>query len=539
MQDNVTGIRDIQLATCEAHESERVGRLAGILAWWQIRSRRYIAGLYPLVEGATGVSIVLVVGIGGARALEGTLAVADLVAFVLYLGMLYQPLWMVADVGEALERGVASLGRIREVLDTEPAARDPDDPAEPGTIRGELRFERVSFAYRDVDVLRDVDLAVPAGTTLALVGATGAGKSTLAALVSRFADPCEGRVTLDGHDLRELSLDALRRSVAVVQQDVFLFHASVRENIRLARPDASDDEVMAAARAAHADAFVRALPEGYETLVGERGVKLSGGQKQRLSIARAVLKGAPILGRSDSFRDSLHLTFCKAKWRPSTASNGDGHAETQHQATDHPSGGAVSRARRRARRRAGRLRGRRSADVDQEAARCGARAVARREARPEGQRRAVQGQRARMIAIDTNVLLRYLLDDDPEQSPRAHALIEGEREILITNVVLAETLWTLKGKRYGLDRPALVLVVERLLEESDFRFENVQAVWMALHGYRGGDDGGTAGADFADALILNVARLIARGLDRPFEGLYTFDVKAQRMPGAKAPGANA
>lgn len=140
-----------------------------------------------------------------------------------------------------------------------------------------------------------------------------------------------------------------------------------------------------------------------------------------------------------------------------------------------------------------------------------------------------------MIAIDTNVLLRYLLDDDPEQSPRASALLAEEREILITDVVLAETLWTLRGKKYSLERSALVTVVEALLEESDFRFENVQVVWMALHDYRGGDDGTTAGADFADALILNVAPLAARDLDRPFDGLYTFDVKAQRMPGTKVP----
>ncbi|NOK63326.1 MAG: ABC transporter ATP-binding protein [Chloroflexi bacterium AL-W] len=295
VQDNVAGIREIQIFTREGHELERVSRLSRQLTRNQIRARQYVAGMLPLIEGSIGLSMVLAIGFGGLAVLNGTLAIEDLVAFLLYVTSFYLPLWRLATVSEQLERGVASLGRINEVLSATPSVDDPADGVELGRAQGSLTLEKVSFAYLEEDVLRDVTLNVSPGKTLALVGPNGAGKSTLASLLSRFYDPLAGQILLDGHDLRDLRLDSLRRNLSVVLQDVFLFYASVAENIRFARPEATDDEVIAAAKVANAHDFIMQLSKGYDTLVGERGVKLSGGQKQRISIARAVLKDAPIL----------------------------------------------------------------------------------------------------------------------------------------------------------------------------------------------------------------------------------------------------
>jgi ATP-binding cassette subfamily B protein len=295
VQDNLAGIREIQVFGRERQEGERVTQLSRRLAFEQIRARRLYASMYPLIEGATGISTVLVVWFGGRQALQGSLLVEDLVAFVLYLAFFYQPLWSLANVGEALERGRASLSRIHEVLTLEPGVKDPPDGLELHRARGDITFEGVSFAYRDAFVLRDITLHVKPGQTLALVGPTGAGKSTLASLIARFYDPQAGRILIDGVDLREVRLESLRRNLSMVLQDVFLFYGTVRDNIRFGKPGASDEAVIRAAKVAGAHDFIQELPQGYDTVVGERGVKLSGGQKQRLSIARAVLKDAPVL----------------------------------------------------------------------------------------------------------------------------------------------------------------------------------------------------------------------------------------------------
>ena len=206
-------------------------------------------------------------------------------------------LWPLTRLGETVDlyhRAMASTNRILDVLDTQPTIV-------PGTktldeVGGEVRFETVSFAYhRDAPVLEALDLLVPAGDTVAIVGATGAGKSTVIKLLLRFYDPTVGRITLDGEDLRNLDFATLRGATGLVSQDVFLFHGTVRENIEYGRPGSSLEEIVAAAELAEAHDFVMRLPQGYETIVGERGQKLSGGQRQRLSIARAVLKNPPVL----------------------------------------------------------------------------------------------------------------------------------------------------------------------------------------------------------------------------------------------------
>jgi ABC-type multidrug transport system fused ATPase/permease subunit len=296
VQDNVAGIKEIQVFNREHHELARVRTLSHRYTRQQIYARKLTALLYPIIEGATGLSVVLVVAFGGAAVARGEGSIEDLVAFVLYITVFYQPLWMLVNVSEAFQRGIASLKRIGEVLALQPEVDDPPNGVEVERAKGEITLERVGFAYRTgLPVLHDIDLRVPAGQTLALVGPTGAGKSTIISLVARFYDPQAGRVLIDGIDVREWKLGALRRNISVVLQDVFLFYGTVRENIRFGKPDAENDEVIAAAQVANAHDFIMALPHGYDTLIGERGVKLSGGQKQRISIARAVLKDAPIL----------------------------------------------------------------------------------------------------------------------------------------------------------------------------------------------------------------------------------------------------
>ncbi len=214
----------------------------------------------------------------------------------MYLIIFYQPIVLVSQLSEYTQRAIASASPIVEVLNTHPDVQDPPSGRDPGRLRGEVRFENVDFEYvEDVPMLRDISFTVEPGKTLALVGPTGAGKSTIASLVPRFYDPEGGSVLLDGSDVRNMKLSAVRRNVSMVLQDTFLFNGTVLENLRFGNEEASEKEIAASAEAAGAHGFIRALPQGYETQVGERGLKLSGGQKQRLSIARAVLKDAPIL----------------------------------------------------------------------------------------------------------------------------------------------------------------------------------------------------------------------------------------------------
>jgi ATP-binding cassette, subfamily B, bacterial len=296
VQDNVAGIREIQVFNREVHELGRVQTLSHNYAQDQVHARKLLALLQPIIEGATGLSIVLVVWFGGQRALRGEVPVEDLVAFVLYLTIFYQPLTMLVEVSEVFQRGIASLKRINEVLSLDSEVGDPVDGSDLGRAQGRVELADLTFGYDPQrPVLHNITLSVEPGQTLALVGPTGAGKSTIIGLVARFYDPQRGVVRIDGHDARHIRLDSLRRNISMVLQDVFLFNGSVRENIRFGKPNATDEEIIAAAQAANAHAFISGLPQGYDTPIGERGVKLSGGQKQRLSIARALLKDAPIL----------------------------------------------------------------------------------------------------------------------------------------------------------------------------------------------------------------------------------------------------
>jgi len=234
---------------------------------------------------------------GGRLVLDQTLPLDDLVAFFLYLNLFYQPVRALSGAWEGVQEALAGAERVGELLDEEPDVVERDDAQSLKTrAAGKMVFEDVGFRYQPGEmVLEHINLEIPGGSSAALVGPTGVGKTTLASLIPRFYDVVEGRISLDGIDIRDLTLKGLRSQISIVLQDVFLFHGTARENILFGRPGATEEEMVEAAKVANAHEFISELPNGYDTLIGERGVKLSGGQKQRLAIARAVLKDAPIL----------------------------------------------------------------------------------------------------------------------------------------------------------------------------------------------------------------------------------------------------
>lgn len=297
LNDNLTGIREIKAFTRESDESKRVDQGIENFRKSQLGALRLMAIFQPFVDFTSSLGMLIVIFFGGRLALNGTLPVADLVAFFLYLESFYAPVRNLSGAWEAVQSSLAGADRLSDLL-AEPQEPQNVRGAKPveGRVRGEIVFEDVNFEYiKDVPVLENISLDIPARSVVALVGPTGVGKSTLVSLIPRFYDVTSGRIRLDGHDLHEYTLDSLRQQISIVLQDVFLFYGTVRENLLFGRPDASEAEIETAAKAANAHDFIAGLPNGYDTLIGERGVKLSGGQKQRLSIARAILKDAPIL----------------------------------------------------------------------------------------------------------------------------------------------------------------------------------------------------------------------------------------------------
>ncbi len=265
------------------------------------------ASYFPAVEMLAAVGTAVILLYGGSQAIEGAIQVGVVVSFVAYLTTFFEPIQELSQLYTTYQQGMAALDKIFDLLDTEPDMVDAPGAIDPGTLRGEIEMEGVSFAYADDALereergesvewaLKEVDLHVPPGQTLALVGATGAGKSTFAKLVARFYDPQEGRVLVDGHDLRGVQQLALRRQLGIVPQEGFLFSGSVRENVAFGRPEASLEEIEEAIRTVGATEFVAALPDGIETQVGERGVQLSAGQRQLVAFARALLAEPRIL----------------------------------------------------------------------------------------------------------------------------------------------------------------------------------------------------------------------------------------------------
>lgn len=296
LQEAFTGIKIVKAFGREEHEQGRFDRINQRLLDLSLRDHRMAEASEPLMEVLAALGVMGILWYGGFRVVQGTMTAGMLFSFVAATLMLYGPVRKLSRMANLYQQTVPSADRVFEVLALRPAVADAPDARVLVEFRDRIEFDHVWFQYEDGEmVLKDICLTVPKGEVVALVGMSGAGKSTLTDLIPRFHDVTRGRILIDGVDVREYSQASLRRHMAIVTQETFLFHDSVRANIAYGREGATDEEIERAARAAYAHDFIVALPHGYDTLVGERGVKLSGGQRQRLALARAFLKDPAIL----------------------------------------------------------------------------------------------------------------------------------------------------------------------------------------------------------------------------------------------------
>jgi ATP-binding cassette subfamily B protein len=297
IEDNLSGIRVVKSFANEEIENQkfRAGNDGFLSA--KKNSYRYMGSFQAGVGVFTTLIQVNVILAGGILIAYQRMNVSDLITFLLYIGVFTDPIRTLVDFTEQFQNGYSGFERFREIMDMEPDIEDAPDAVELTNVKGNITFEDVSFQYKDgsENVLNHVSLDVPSGSYMALVGSSGAGKTTLCSLIPRFYDVTGGRVCIDGTDIRSVTLKSLRNHIGMVQQDVYLFSGTIYENILYGKPDATREEVIAAAKNANAHDFIMSFPDGYETDIGQRGIKLSGGQKQRLSIARVFLKNPPIL----------------------------------------------------------------------------------------------------------------------------------------------------------------------------------------------------------------------------------------------------
>jgi ABC-type multidrug transport system fused ATPase/permease subunit len=302
VQENIAGVRVVKAFAREAHQRARFERSVSRVFEQSMVEARLQTRYNPLIGFLPQLGLAAVLLVGGYAVIHHDLKVGDFTAFYLYLLMLLSPMQTLGVTLTMAQRATASGARIFQVLDRAPLLTSPPDapPLPPGN--GHVRFESVSLRYAgaSTDAVHAVDLDVPAGRTVALIGATGSGKTTIAALIARLYDPTEGLVLIDGADIRDVEVGSLRRAVAITGDDPFLFSTTVHDNIAYARADATRAEVEGAARRAQADEFIRRLPDGYDTRIGERGLTVSGGQRQRLAIARAILANPRILILDDA-----------------------------------------------------------------------------------------------------------------------------------------------------------------------------------------------------------------------------------------------
>lgn len=296
VQDNISGIREIQSFGREAEEYMSMKEYCKRYSFANVRANFVASIFFPTIEFLTSVGSVLVMGIGGTLALKDVLSVSDVVGFFMYLSLFYSPIAALSRIIEDMQNAFAGGHRVLSILDMESEIKDSENAEDIGRANGEMEFDHVSFYYNENEpVLKDISFKIDAGKMVAFVGATGVGKSTIVSLMERFYDPVSGTVRLDGKDIKDITVKSLRENISMVLQDVFLFNGSIYDNIAYGNPSANREDVIKAAETARVSDFVCKMPDGYDTIIGERGVRLSGGQKQRIAIARAVLKNSPIL----------------------------------------------------------------------------------------------------------------------------------------------------------------------------------------------------------------------------------------------------
>jgi len=296
LQDNLSGIRVIQAFAREDLEHQRFSLESERYYRARVQGIRYWSIFFPAIRFFGAMGAVIVLAVGSVMVVKGQMSLGTLVAFIAYIASIYDPINRLTEVDNIFQQAIAAGERIFELLDETMEVKDAPDAIELPVIRGEMVFDRVHFKYGSgKPVLHDISFTMAPGEVVALVGPSGAGKTSIANLICRFYDPVQGHVSVDGHDLRRIKMTSLRRQVAVVLQDSFLFNNTVAENLQYGKPDATENELIAAARAANAHDFIMQLPDGYGTEIGERGVRLSGGQKQRLALARAILADPRIL----------------------------------------------------------------------------------------------------------------------------------------------------------------------------------------------------------------------------------------------------
>lgn len=296
VQDNISGIREIQSFGREKEEYMSMKEYCKRYSFVNVRANFVASIFFPTIEFLTSVGSVLVMGIGGTLALKDVLSVSDVVGFFMYLSLFYSPIAALSRIIEDMQNAFAGGHRVLSILDMESEIKDSENAEDIGRANGEMEFDHVSFYYNENEpVLKDISFKIDAGKMVAFVGATGVGKSTIVSLMERFYDPVSGTVRLDGKDIKDITVKSLRENISMVLQDVFLFNGSIYGNIAYGNPSANREDVIKAAETARVSDFVCKMPDGYDTIIGERGVRLSGGQKQRIAIARAVLKNSPIL----------------------------------------------------------------------------------------------------------------------------------------------------------------------------------------------------------------------------------------------------
>ncbi len=296
LQDSLSGLHEIQSFGQEVYESERIRTKNFEQVRAMLRALRASAVFHPCVEFLSSAGTVLVMFFGGYLAYKGQLSVEDIVAFVLYLSLFYAPVSGLANLLENLQQSLAGAERVALILDTPSAIEDAENAEDIGHVEGAITFENVSFHYsNEIPVLKNISFSCKPGMMVALVGPTGVGKTTATQLISRFYDPTQGRILVDGKDIKNVTLESLRHNISPVLQDTFLFNGTIAENIGYAKPDATRQEIEEAAKAANIHEDILSMPDQYETKVGERGLRLSGGQKQRVAIARAILRQSPII----------------------------------------------------------------------------------------------------------------------------------------------------------------------------------------------------------------------------------------------------